>query len=115
MARPRKQHPTVLRSTAAVQKAADVLLEGVIQPIRLAPRQFEFRTHDDCDGRLEEAIGVGLSVDGDVWLRLPPNVLAMRFRTYIGGGQSPRVRNALLLLAEAIRRDNELRPQKRPG
>jgi hypothetical protein len=31
----------------------------------------------------------------------------------IGGGQSPRVRNALLILAEAIRLDNIDAPQDR--
>lgn len=39
---------------------------------------------------------------------------SMRFRMpMIGGGESPRVRNALLILAEAIRLDNEDHPQKR--
>lgn len=108
-----KQTPDTFQNAAAVKRAADILLENIIQPIQLEPREIEFRTHDDCDGRLEEAIGVGLSVDGDVWLQLPPMVTSLRFRTYAGGGQSPRVRNALLILAEAIRRDNEARPQRR--
>lgn len=39
---------------------------------------------------------------------------SMRFRLPImGGGQSPRVRNALLILAEAIRQDNLDHPQRR--
>lgn len=39
---------------------------------------------------------------------------SMRFRMPMtGGGQSPRVRNALLILAEAIRLDNLEHPQQR--
>lgn len=40
--------------------------------------------------------------------------MSMRFRMpMIGGGQSPRVRNALLILARAIQLDNEDKPQQR--
>lgn len=40
--------------------------------------------------------------------------MSMRFRMPMqGGGQSPRVRNALLILAEAIRLDNIDNPQQR--
>ena len=38
---------------------------------------------------------------------------AMRFRMpIVGGGQSPRVRNALMILALAIKLDNEEHPQE---
>lgn len=33
----------------------------------------------------------------------------------MGGGQSPRVRNALMYLAQAIQQDNDERPQYREG
>ncbi len=62
---------------------------------------------------------VTISEDADAWIDVlseaDPNELhtVMRFRTFIGGGQSPRVRNALLILAEAIRLDNKDRPQQR--
>ncbi len=62
---------------------------------------------------------VTISEDADAWIDVlseaDPNELhtIMRFRTFIGGGQSPRVRNALLILAEAIRLDNKDRPQRR--
>ncbi len=62
---------------------------------------------------------VTMSPDSDAWIEVvsvPDRdelKLSMRFRTYFGGGQSHRVRNALLILAEAMRRDNEERPQHR--
>lgn len=66
------------------------------------------------------SISVVFGVDGDGHLSVvsepDPNEprLSMRFRMpMIGGGQSPRVRNALLILAEAIRLDNEEHPQHR--
>lgn len=66
------------------------------------------------------AISVGFSNDGDGWIQVlsKPDSddyhTAFRFRMpMIGGGQSPRTRVALLILAEAIRLDNEKNPQHR--
>ena len=70
-----------------------------------------FRTHDDCDGDLSQGIGVAIDQQGDVWIGMGNE--SRRFRTYGGGGMSLRVRNALLVLAEAIRQDNESRPQEK--
>lgn len=71
-----------------------------------------FRTHDDCDGDLNEGIGVAIDMVGDVWIQThvrPMN--SLRFRMPMGGGgRSHRVRNALLILAEAIRLDNADNP-----
>lgn len=73
---------------------------------------------DSPDG----TISVAFSDDGDghiTVLSTPSESggsLSMRFRTsgpFGGGGQSHRVRNALLILAEAIRLDNEDHPQHR--
>ncbi len=74
------------------------------------------RLHDDDDGTKEGVLNVVFTPDGDarVWItgeeaRLSPT---LRFRTEIGGGgNSPRTRVALLILAEAIRRDNKEHPQ----
>ena len=45
--------------------------------------------------------------DGDAWIGIDVRNF-LRFRMPLcGGGQSPRTRNALLILAEAIRLDNE--------
>ena len=68
------------------------------------------RTQDDHDGTFSGKINVLIDQMGDVWLTLdaPENFGRMlRFRTPGGGGLSPRTRNALMLLAEAIRLDNE--------
>lgn len=59
--------------------------------------------------------------DGDVIVTIWPDSkvedslqhVYVEFCTYSGGGQSPRVRKALMVLAEAIRRDNEERTQNR--
>ncbi len=69
-------------------------------------------------------LGVTFSCDGDGWVEVftkaDPKEHNWMFRFRMpggGGGDSMRVRNALLLLAEAIRQDNEKRPQNRgePG
>lgn len=72
------------------------------------------RLHDDHDGTMEGTLNVMFSPDGDarIWIngnegRSSPT---LRFRTHGGGGLSPRTRVALLILAEAIRQDNEERP-----
>ena len=63
---------------------------------------------------------VASSKDGDGWIEVvskpDPNELYSLFRFRVpvtGGGQSPRTRTALLILAEAIRLDNEEKPQHR--
>jgi hypothetical protein len=76
------------------------------------------RIHDDTDGTGKGRICVTLAQDGDVWFESEPNHDhgPLRFRTsFGGGGQSPRVRNALLVLALAIKLDNEEHPQAKPG
>ncbi len=69
------------------------------------------RLHDDHDGTRKGVISVQFDQQGDAWLstdmhRGPP----LRFRMEGGGGLSLRVRNALMILAEAIRLDNLDRP-----
>ena len=69
-------------------------------------------------------LGVTFSLDGDAWVEVftqaDPKDHNWMFRFRMpggGGGQSLRTRNALLLLAEAIRQDNIKWPQDRgkPG
>lgn len=67
------------------------------------------RLHDDHDGTYEGVVTVGFSCDGDAWISID-NSRPIRFRTAFGGGMSLRTRNALLILAEAIRLDNEELP-----
>ena len=72
------------------------------------------------DDSRKGSIRVTFSPDGDGWIMImserDPNDLnwSSRFRTdFSGGGESPRVRVALLIMAEAIRLDNEKHPQHR--
>lgn len=70
------------------------------------------RVHDDHDGTFEGKLIVSIDRQGDIWFTTDRSHFAMlRFRTWGGGGASPRTRNALMLLAEAIRLDNEEKPQ----
>jgi hypothetical protein len=69
-------------------------------------RQY-IRVQDDHDGLFDGRIEVSIDQMGDVWFvtdkHLGPH---LRFRTFGGGGMSLRTRNALVILAEAIRLDN---------
>lgn len=65
------------------------------------------RQHDDTDGKNEGFLNVMFTKDGDAWIAIDVRNF-LRFRMPLdGGGRSPRTRNALLILAEAIRLDNE--------
>ncbi len=68
------------------------------------------RLHDDHDGTFKGIISVGFDQMGDAWLFVEDQS-PLRFRTWEGGGMSLRTRNALVILAEAIRLDNEETPQ----
>lgn len=74
------------------------------------------RTHDDHDGTFTGKINIFIDEMGDIFLILdkPQNFTnSLRFRTYGGGGNSLRVRNALMILAEAIRLDNLEKPEQK--
>ncbi len=72
------------------------------------------RIHDDCDGELDGIIEVAFSDQvGDIGVRTSKSDRGyLRFRDGFGGGMSLRVRNALMILALAIKLDNEERPQQ---
>lgn len=101
-------------SPLAVSRAMNTLLEGAYFPPSLQANYAYTRRHDDTNGEVtpDHDLTVIMSEDGDTWVDLPGRLHTLRFRTYFGGGQSLRVRNALVILAEAIRRDNEERPQR---
>ena len=67
---------------------------------------------DDTDG-IDDInwLTVTFSPDGDAWIST--SLDGCRFRTYFGGSRYPRVRTALMILAEAIRLDTE--EHKREG
>ena len=69
------------------------------------------RTQDDHDGTWTGKVSVTFGPDGDAWVEVDKTD-SLRFREpVIGGGRSPRVRNALMLLALAIKLDNEDCPE----
>jgi len=64
------------------------------------------RLHDDHDGTREGMLIVTFSPDGDAWVTTDKHHgSSLRFRNHFGGGNSPRTRNALMLLALAIKLD----------
>ncbi len=79
----------------------------------LSSEEEYMRLHDDCDGTSTGILSVVIDRYGDAYVATDVGQLRnLRFRTFGGGGDSPRVRNALMILAYAIKLDNEERPQK---
>lgn len=97
----------------AIEQSIDRLLENDFWIRSLAPDELYTRLHDDRDGESGEnhQLRVYIAPDADLHVFMPGSMESLRFRNYFGGGKSLRVRNALLVLAEAIRRDNADRPQ----
>jgi hypothetical protein len=85
------------------------LLEIPFWPTCLKVNEGYFRSHDDNGGNKEEGITVYFTCDGDAFVKTDVGPMkTARFRMPIfGGGNSPRVRAALLILALAIKEDNE--------
>mgnify|MGYP000083937511 CR=1 FL=1 len=88
--------------------------DGIVLPKVVSGVTYS-RIHDDHDGTFDGSIELFFGPDGDAWIsvqRLHDHQIprAIRFRNYCGGGRSLRVYHALRLLAEAIRLDQEERP-----
>jgi hypothetical protein len=98
----------------SIQQSIDRLLENDFWIPSLAPNELYSRLHDDRDGDSEEKhqLRVYVAPDADLHVFIADSMESLRFRNYFGGGKSLRVRNALMVLAEAIRRDNDDRPQE---
>lgn len=67
------------------------------------------RTHDDCDGNRDESLRIWLTKENNLAIAAKSlHLVSLRFRMpFTGGGLSPRVRSSLLLLALALKRDEE--------
>ncbi len=96
---------------------AEVLLESTFWLNELDLMTPYVRHDDDTRKGL---IKISFSHDQDAWIEVwseidPDDVsFSHRFRVPLsGGGESPRVRNALLMLALAIKCDNQQIPQNR--
>lgn len=96
-----------------VDELIDILLDGFFFPKCIKSDVCYDRRHDDCDGENKGIISVMVHpMISDVIVNIfPRDCSGLRFRTLEGGGLSLRVRNALLILAVAIKKDNEERPQ----
>lgn len=81
------------------------MLESNFFPPDITPNTVYRREHDDCVRGDGEDLIVASDVMGDMYISIKGNK-QLRFRTRGGGGESLRVRNALIILAEAIRLDN---------
>jgi hypothetical protein len=69
------------------------------------------RLHDDHDGSFNGRLEVCFNKVADAYVAtsIHPDSM-LRFRTWGGGGMSPRTRNALMVLAWAIKLDNDEKP-----
>jgi hypothetical protein len=108
-----RTHKILTPSRHQVAVALNTLIEGSYWPDSISTNTTYVRRQDDTDGERssEHDLVVHIGCDGDAWVRAGGSLRTLRFRNCFGGGWSVRVRNALLVLAEAIRRDNEARPQ----
>ena len=86
------------------QKQIDNALTEYYWPPNLKANEAYTTTHDDHDGEPSSGF-ISLIFDdyGDAHLSIIGHYL--RYRTIGGGGQFPKIRNALLLLADAIRQE----------
>jgi hypothetical protein len=90
----------------ALLMATSLISDGSVFP-NLVVGKIYSRTHDDCDGDLSESLAIRLNSDKSlsVWAK---SRNSLRFRIPLfGGGASGRVRNALMVLALAIKISNE--------
>jgi hypothetical protein len=69
------------------------------------------RLQDDHDGEFRGHLSVTIGEDGDAWVSLDEADARFRMPGF-GGGASQYTRTALVILAEAIRRDNAEHPRR---
>jgi hypothetical protein len=95
------------RVGAATTKLRRLLESALPHPAEIEPGVLYMRLQDDHDGTYEGLIGVAFSRDGDAHVQFTESESGapLRFRTILGGGASPRTRNALVLLALAMKLD----------
>ena len=100
------------RSAEKIMEEVRRILETPFWPPSLSAKETYERRHDDDDGSGQGLLTVQFGQDGDAHVSTQGGFHSLRFRTDCGGGHSLRTRIALLILAEAIRLDNEERPQQ---
>jgi hypothetical protein len=89
-----------------VDQVIDELLDLLFWPKRLDTQVVYRAQTDDTDGSpIYGVLSVVLGPDGDAWVRISQSscvVDDVRFRTFAGGGQHLKVRNAIMILALAM-------------
>ena len=93
-----------------MNKEIDSILNKRFFPKTLKSREHYTSTHDDNDGVPTSGfIDMVISPDGDIRIKtIHDGIGYLRFRTELGGGRFPKIRNALLVLAEAIRQEGKI-------
>lgn len=99
----------------------DALLEQPFWPRDVKTGVPYSRVSDDTDGG-DPRIIVAFGPDGDAWVEVTSirsedlenfqSAFMHRFRTGFGGGSSPRVRTAFMILARAIQLDQRDNPDR---
>ena len=105
----RRREPTL----EELEDMVSQVLENPFWLRSLTAGKTQTRLHDDHDGTMTGIIGVNFDQNGDAWVFIEDAegaTQSLRFRSFAGGGRSPRTRAALMILAEAIRLDQEERP-----
>jgi len=89
------------------------MMEHPFWPRALELQKSYTRIGDDTSGKVSVAFAPDADAWVEIWSHLDPQEhgFAHRFRCAFGGGESLRVRNALLMLALAIKLDNDAFPQ----
>lgn len=99
-----------------VEEALDFVLEENFWIGTIDIGKIYKRKHDDIDGRDNPGQYLSLFFDSsgnsDIHIAIEAGKYrTLRFRAPAGGGESERTRKALMIIAEAIRRDNEKNPE----
>lgn len=106
----------IFYSDRDVEKALNFILEDSYWIKTVEIGKLYKRRHDDAEGKNDLSQYLSLFIDSsgnsDIHIGIYPGAYrTLRFRPSAGGGKSERVRNALTILMEAIRRDNEKNPE----
>lgn len=88
-----------------VSGSINSILSKNFWPENLKPNKCYSRQHDDTDGLDDGILSVIVDEFGDAYIKIDDSK-TLRFRIREGGGNSIKVRNALIILAEAICLEN---------
>ena len=99
-----------MHTPTELERRARQVLEEPFWITELKTDIWYIRLHDDHDGTKKGKVAVMILENGDCVISNDSQRESLRFRTMGGGGNSLRVRNALMILALAIKLDNDQKP-----